>query len=50
MELLTLVGCFVGLGGSHSGGLDITDVAFCSNHPVLGNLESGNSENVGFGI
>lgn len=50
MELLTLVGCFVGLGGSDSSSLDIRDMAFCSNYPLLRNLKSGNSENVGFGI
>jgi len=37
MELLTLVGCFTGLAGSDSSGLDIRDMAFCSDYPVLRN-------------
>ena len=37
MEWFTLVGCSIGLAGSDSSGLDIRDMAFCSNYPALRN-------------
>lgn len=51
MELLTLVGCFIALGGSGSSGLSVKVMAFCSDHPMLRTSKvSGNSESMGFGI